>query len=68
MAIDWDNYERLTDLARRLDIPYSTIHTWIIKGKVPGAIKRNGTVWMVPLSMTLSIESGEIDVGIGKGS
>jgi predicted site-specific integrase-resolvase len=67
MAIDWSKYEKLTDLVKRLDIPYSTIHTWIYQGKVKGAIKRNGTQWMIPLNKVAEIEKGELDVGIRKG-
>lgn len=67
MSIDWDNFEKLTDLAKRLGIPYSTIHTWIANGKIPGAIKRNGTQWMIPLKMVKTIESGELDVSTRKG-
>lgn len=62
MSIDWDGYEKLSDLAKRLGIPYSTIHTWITDDKLPGTIKRNGTQWMIPLKIVEVIESGDLDM------
>jgi len=39
------------EFARQIEIPYTTIATWLRKGQVPGAVPQtigNFRVWMVP--------------------
>jgi len=47
------------EFARQIEIPYTTIATWLRKGQVPGAIPQtigNFRVWMVPEEAVNSLE------------
>jgi hypothetical protein len=47
------------EFARQIEIPYTTIATWLRKGQVPGAIPQtigNFRVWMVPEEAATTLE------------
>jgi hypothetical protein len=54
-----NNFMTAGEFARKIDVPYTTVATWLRKGQVPGAIAQtigDFRVWMIPVETAIGFK------------
>jgi hypothetical protein len=54
-----NNFMTAGEFARKIDVPYTTVATWLRKGQVPGAVAQtigDFRVWMIPVETAIGFK------------
>jgi hypothetical protein len=60
--LNLDDYVPLKEAAKLMGIGYSTIHAYVLRDKLPGAIQWKGTRWYIHKRTIEAFNNGKINV------